>query len=305
MARRFGGRYSPAEETDVPMAGRRQGHPAPRRFRIAPSGARVNLLFVAAAGLAFLSLGGGPERLALGLVGAALWALSGWLAREGLRAEAAWHDRKVARRPAVPRKLLAGLAAGLGTAIASANTGTDPLGAALYGVIAAGLFVTAFGLDPMRDKGVAGVDSFQQDRVARAVDEAEAHLRAMSDAIRLAQDRQLERRVERFQDTARALFRTVENDPRDLTAARKYLSVYLLGARDATARFAEVYARTGDPQARSDYTALLDDLEQNFAARTEKLLLNEHSDLTVEIEVLRDRLKREGVRPASSTNPQE
>jgi hypothetical protein len=34
-------------------------------------------------------------------------------------------------------------------------------------------------------------------------------------------------------------------------------------------------------------------------------LLNEHSDLTVEIEVLRDRLKREGVRMEPSTSPQE
>jgi hypothetical protein len=92
------------------------------------------------------------------------------------------------------------------------------------------------------------------------------------------------------------LFRTVEEDPRDLTGARKYLGVYLMGARDATVKFADVYARTGDPHARADYEALLDDLEQNFAARTRKMLLDDRSDLTVEIEVLRDRLQREGVR---------
>jgi len=109
-------------------------------------------------------------------------------------------------------------------------------------------------------------------------------------------DRTLGARVERFQNPARTLFRTVEDDPRDLTAARKYLSVYLLGARDATVKFADVYARTNDPQARVDYEALLDDLEQNFAARTRKMLLDDRTDLTVEIDVLRDRLQREGVR---------
>ena len=42
--------------------------------------------------------------------------------------------------------------------------------------------------------------------------------------------------------------------------------------------------------------ALLDDLEQNFSARTRKMLLDDRSDLTVEIDVLRERLQREGVR---------
>ena len=141
-----------------------------------------------------------------------------------------------------------------------------------------------------------GIDTFQQDRVARAVDEAETHLAAMRDAITRSGDRAMIARVERFQATAKDLFRTVEDDPRDLTSARKYLSVYLIGARDATIKFADVYARTQDAKARIDYESLLDDLEQNFSARTRKLLLDDRSDLTVEIDVLRDRLQREGVR---------
>ena len=107
----------------------------------------------------------------------------------------------------------------------------------------------------------------------------------------------METRVEKFQTAARDLIRTVEEDPRDLTAARRYLTVYLMGARDATAKFADIWLRTRDGQALADYAALLDDLEQNFAARTRKMLLDDRSDLTVEIDVLRERLQREGVRP--------
>ena len=103
-------------------------------------------------------------------------------------------------------------------------------------------------------------------------------------------------RLEDFSDTARDLIRTVEEDPRDLTAARKYLGVYLQGARDATSKFADIYSRTRDTQARTDYLALLDDLEKNFAARNRKSLLEDRSDLTIEIDVLRERLSREGVR---------
>ena len=46
---------------------------------------------------------------------------------------------------------------------------------------------------------------------------------------------------------------------------------------------------------RADYEALLDDLEKNFSARTKAMLLDDRSDLNVEIEVLRERLMREGV----------
>ena len=61
-------------------------------------------------------------------------------------------------------------------------------------------------------------------------------------------------------------------------------------------KFADIFSRTQDTQARSDYLALLEDLDQNFAARTQKSLLEDRGDLTVEIDVLRERLSREGVR---------
>jgi hypothetical protein len=165
--------------------------------------------------------------------------------------------------------------------------------ATVFGALGGVLHLASFGPDPLRDKGLDGVDQFQTDRVARAVDDAEKHLAAMRDAILRAGDRGLEARVDRFATTARGLFRTIEGDPGDLTAARKYLSVYLQGARDATAKFADLYAQNRSPQARADYEALLGDLETTFASRTTALLANNHTDLDVEIGVLRDRLRFE------------
>ena len=183
------------------------------------------------------------------------------------------------------------------SAVSHAQTGALLAQARIFAGLGVVLHFLAFGPDPMRDKGAEGIDAFQSDRVARAVGEAEKHLAAMSDAILRAENRALERRVESFQATVREMFRTIEDDPRDLTGARKYLSVYLRGARDATVKFADLYGRTRDEDARRDYVALLDDLEANFSAQTEKLLTDNRTDLDIEIEVLRDRLAREGVRP--------
>ena len=300
MAKRYGGKFSPdGEDAGTEAAQASQVRGAYEGAQVEPAGFAVNLLFLPALPLVFFSLGDAVG-LTLALIGAALLTLAAWLTRDGLRAEAAYNARKVARRPGLPRKSAGSILIGLGIAVAaykfSPPDGGSVIGPALYGVICTVLHGVAFGLDPMKDKGMEGIDTYQQDRVAKVVTEAESYLSAMSDAIGRASDRKLEARVERFQSTARNLFRTVEEDPRDLTAARKYLTVYLRGARDATVKFADIYARGRDAAARKDYETLLDDLEQNFAARTEKLLLDDHSDLTVEIEVLRDRLQQEGVR---------
>jgi 5-bromo-4-chloroindolyl phosphate hydrolysis protein len=256
---------------------------------------RVNLLFLAPAPLVILAFFREPVGLAWNLAAFGVLMLAAWLTREGLIAEEAYEARTVARRPAIPRKLMGSALTGAGLFAAAFGAGQGIAASVILGALGAVLHGMAFGLDPMKDKGLEGVDSFQTDRVARAVEEAEKHLAAMKDAILRANDRGLTDRVERFQATARQMFRRVEQDPRDLTAARRYLGVYLLGARDATVKFADIYARTRDPQVRADYEALLDDLEKEFAARTEKLLLDDRTNLDIEIEVLRERLEREGV----------
>jgi len=301
MARRYGGEFSPqgrAAGAETPG----KAPPPPRRFApVDPGGARCNLLFLPAVLLVLTTFGGGPVSLATGLVGAAAWTFGAFMTREGLKAEVAFHDRKTARRPALPRKLVGTLAIAAGTALAGWAHGTDVVGSVIYAVVAGALHVAAFGIDPLRDKNVPGVDQFQQDRVARVVDEAEAHLRTMRQAIDALRDRALTARVAAFEDRAREMIRTVEEDPRDLTSARKFLGVYLMGVRDASIKFADIYARNRSAGARADYEALLTDLDDNFAARTQKLIADDRSDLTVEIEVLRDRLQREGVRAPDNT----
>ncbi|WP_372989013.1 5-bromo-4-chloroindolyl phosphate hydrolysis family protein [Sulfitobacter sp.] len=285
MAQRFGGKYSQGGDAKQT-----------KRIEVDPVGARSNLLFIPGIVLVFTSLNDGAQGLALGLVAAAALTGAALMLREGVKAEAAYRARKVAERPALPRKMIASALTGIGVALAAYKNDPGVMAAVLYGAAAIGLHVSAFGIDPLTSKGMEGVDSFQKDRVARVVDEAEKHLTAMSAAIVRTRDRQATERLEQFQTTARTLIRTVEEDPRDLTGARKYLSVYLQGARDATIKFADIFANTQDAQAKADYLILLDDLDKNFAARTQKSLLDDKTDLTIEIDVLRERLSQEGVR---------
>jgi len=276
------------------------GYRGARRTRV---GGRVNMLFIAPLPLALRVFSSGPVEMAVNLAALGLLMLAAWLTREGLRAQEAYEARRIAKRPALPRKIIASAltGAGLGLAVHAAQGG---LGApAIHAVAGAILHGLAFGLDPLRDKTAGGIDTFQADRVARVVDRAEEYLRAMSDAIASTRDRDLETRLGSFQASVRAMLRTVEDDPRDLTAARKFLGVYLMGARDAARKYADLDARAPSGQARADFIALLDDLERNFTAKTRALMADSGADLDVEIAVLRERLAREGIRIETKDTP--
>lgn len=258
---------------------------------------RPKWITIAASPFLFSAFFQSPAGMVMNLCGFGLIAAGMWLTREGLSAEAAYDTRAVARPPAVPRKLFGGLLAGLGLALGAGEPGAL-VGSALIGLAGFALHFLAFGADPMRAKGMDEADSFQLDRAARMIEEGEAHLERMLSAIRRTGERHLEARVLGFTATVHDLFDQVRDDPRDLSAARRYLGVYLQGACEATEKFAALYARSRDGETRAAYLAFLDDLEKDFKARSEKLLDGDRDDLAIEISVLRERLQREGVQPA-------
>lgn len=291
MAKKFGGKFSPGGAKNADPA-----HQEAVEARAIDDSIRgTKILYVPAIVLVFTSLGDGPVNLIIALAAAALLTLAAWLTQEGLKAETAYDARKVARKPTIPRKMLATIGTGVGIALAAMTGDNGLAGSIIYGVAAAALHVAAFGIDPLKDKRMEGVDTFQQDRVARVVEQADETLAAMRDHITRLEDRDLTQRVDAFQATARKMARTLQEDPRDLTSARKYLGVFLEGARDATVKFVDLYKRKPDPDARTHYVDLLTDLQTNFAARTDKMLVDDRTDMDIEIKVLRDRLQREGL----------
>lgn len=285
MAQRYSKKHSP-RSTAAP-----KGLTTQRPSR---AGGRVNLLFFAPFPLIWKAFTAESVVMASYLAALGLLLLGAWLTRDGLIAQDAYDARKVARRPAIPRKLFGSILTGGGLAVVGLE-GHGPIDAMIYATLGIVLHLAAFGFDPMRSKGLGGVDEFQNDRVARAIEDGGDRLAAMHKAIARLNDRKLLERVEHFQATARHLFRIVESDPRDLTAARKYLSVYLDAARQASEKFADLYARNRSADARGKYEALLIELDSKFDQRAEKFLADDHVDLDIEIDVLRDRLEREGV----------
>ncbi len=291
MAQRYQGKYSPNPlRQTAPQKGA-----APEMAPATPQvGPRLRLMFA----LPYLFLisafmNKSPDQFFLGLGSFSLLTASAWATRDGLRAHAEYDARTIARPPKLPRKILGNIAMGLGLALGAKMAGHPDVYLAMFGLLGMVLHGLAFGVDPLRSKGTQGENQFQSDRVARAVEEGEDMLAAMAEAIARTRDRALMVRVETFAHTARKLFRSIEDDPGDLTAARKYLTVYLMGARDATVKFAAHFDKSRDAAIRQDYEALLRDLETTFASRIQTLIGQGRTGLDIEIKVLRERLKLE------------
>ncbi|MEM8569914.1 MAG: 5-bromo-4-chloroindolyl phosphate hydrolysis family protein [Pseudomonadota bacterium] len=252
-------------------------------------------LFFAAIGSIFA---GNPFEMVVEITGFVGLLLAAFLLNEGLKAEIAFNERKIARAPSIPRKVFSAVLTGISVAFVCAfSLGQPLLSSLLFGSASAAALLVAFGLDPFRNKGTEPSTQLESDRVSRAIDRAEAVLTETIDLASKLSDRELKLRIERVCAEARGVFRAVEEDPRDLARARKFLTVYLAGLRDATEKYADISRRSTSIVSRLKYEALLSDLETSFAEHRVELLQNDRDELDIEIEVLRERLRQDGLAP--------
>lgn len=288
-AKRFGGAHSPGG----PPAGEQ---PKFRDRKAASVDIRALTMFVLPTPLLFAALGhlgGDVAKAMVALGGYAALMLGAWLLREGQRAEDAFNARQIAKPPAFPRKICAAVLTGAGVAVAVllARGMGDFLSAGLSAILATGAHLAAFGLDPMRSKGIDGAPA--SDQVIEALDRAETRVSEVQKMISTLRDREISGRVDGLMARVREMLRLIEQDPRDLSRARRYLTVYLKGAEDATRKYVQNHARLDDPKLRTDYLDMIGELEGSFGRGRDMLLQDDRMDLEVEIEVLRERLGQE------------
>ena len=84
-------------------------------------GARANFFFVAVLAFLYPGFTGDGSALVQSLGATALGLLSAWLTREGIKAQDAFDARRIARRPAFPRKMAGSVLTGAGLGLAAAS----------------------------------------------------------------------------------------------------------------------------------------------------------------------------------------
>ncbi|NCC29635.1 MAG: hypothetical protein EOM22_16220 [Gammaproteobacteria bacterium] len=229
-------------------------------------------------------------------VGYGLLLGGAWLLWRGLVSEAAYERRLVAKTP-WPRKATGGVLIGLGTAsTAWLGVGHHPGIAFAFGVVALLGCRLFYGGDPGAAKRVtsdSGLDN--TDQVLAALAQAERSIAAVEQSSRDIRQPELNQRLRRVAALAREILTLLEEDPRDLRRARKFLNVYLDGVQRVVEGYARTHQRAASPDLDANFRRVLTSIEEVFQEQRQKLLESDIMDLDVQIEVLTSQLKREGL----------
>jgi hypothetical protein len=226
----------------------------------------------------------------------AVLLLGALIAREGLVREARYLDRPLAFAPPPPLKAIAAVMVGAGAALAAyAAAGHTLIIAALFGAGALAGTLLYYGADPRRQKVGAAGSGIGGDELGTALKQAYAKLDGINEARKAIPSREFQERLTAIVGETEAILKLIEEDPRDLGRARRFLHVYLDGVLGVTRQYAETHPKTQSLELEQNFRALLMDMETVCKEQRQKLVQNDLLDLDVQIEVLSTRLKREGV----------
>lgn len=228
--------------------------------------------------------------------GYGLYLAGAWLLWRGLSLEAAGARRSLGRTP-WPLKTLGGIAIGLGTGITAwLGVGHHPGIAAAFGLLAwLGCWLFHGGDAPRlrRRRGAVGRDT--RERVIMALAQAEQAIDAIEQSSRQIAQTELRDRLQRITRLARDILTLLEEHPRELHRARRFLNVYLDGVQRVVDGYAKTHQRTALAHLDERLRRVLEQIEAVFREQREKLVRMDVMDLDVEIEVLMSQLKREGL----------
>lgn len=275
----------------------------PKRFiaetmqRYSPRGLLLYFLPVALIPATIIGLGKGHvSAIIVNASSFAIYMLAAWCLRKGLKAESQYLQSRIARPPRWPFKLIAAIITALTTGvIAWLGAGQAIMVAAFY---AGGAFVgmyLSYGFDPRHEKKISGAQGYSGDEILQALEESTRIIRSIEQANDKIRNAELNQRIERICEIADGILAEIKSDPRDFRRARKFLNVYLDGARQVTEGYARTHQHSQADELEQNFRNVLVTIESVFQEQKQQLLEDDIFDLDVKIEVLSTQLKREGI----------
>ncbi|HID81734.1 MAG TPA: 5-bromo-4-chloroindolyl phosphate hydrolase [Chromatiales bacterium] len=219
-----------------------------------------------------------------------------WLTRRGIRQEKEYKRRALASSPP-PLKTLAMILTGLAAFLISSGL-TDRynlLVSLTFTALAALGYYLYYGLDPRGEKASGKLGGYSTEELVEILNEAEAKLEIIEAQGRKLTSRELAERLDKIVIEAREVIGILEKNPKDLRRARKFLNVYLDGARQVTEGYANMHSQADSEILDNNFRDVLSTIEATFKEQKRKLLSHEMLDLDIQIEVLKKQMEEEGI----------
>ncbi len=204
--------------------------------------------------------------------------------------------RKWARPTRKPWRLSAALFTALATLILSYFVVESPLLNALgLGIVSFAGMLMLYGMDPHYEDHSKGLVGVTADEIIDALDEAQAKIESIENSAKNIDNTELRSRLNRVANNTRGILEIIEDDPKDLRRARKFLKVYLDGAQKVAHKYSNAKHLQDNQTLESNLTTVLDTIENVIDEQRQKLLDDDVLELDVQIEVLQTQLKHEGI----------
>jgi 5-bromo-4-chloroindolyl phosphate hydrolysis protein len=231
------------------------------------------------------------------LSGFGLMILAAILTRKGILLDEESKSRKLQRRRGkIHYRLLSAIILALATALVSwFSTGNGLIESVVYGLVTLIAYYLYYGLDETRSAADFSAIGVTAEEVITAIEDAEEKLVEIETARSKISDPGLKRRLKTIIQETHKILQIIEDDPKDLRRARKFLKVYLEGMRRVTRGYAAMHKDNPQPELEQNFKNVLTTIEKIVTEQQTKLLENDVLELDVQIEVLELQLKKEGV----------
>jgi 5-bromo-4-chloroindolyl phosphate hydrolysis protein len=220
------------------------------------------------------------------------------VAKIGFRNEGKYYQRSIALAPKTPYKTIAAFLLALTTSLTAWWSVHYSLWISLLiGIMTFIGFAFYYGLDPRKDKAGNITLGVSAEELINALEEAEVRISAIETARRKITDIDVESQIQRIVNKAREIMVMIEEEPKYLNRSRKFLKVYLNGAKKVTEGYAANTQNIAEEsELENDFRDVLDSIETTFIRQKAELTKNDHFDLDVQIEVLNTQLKYENLK---------
>jgi len=210
----------------------------------------------------------------------------------GLKNQFEYEQKNLTKAPKHPFKTYAAILLGISTLVAAYFAGDKPLYIAIFLAAIAMLgYYLHYGLDPTKDK-LENIGDISAELVLKTLDEArekmtniETHLKKGFD------DLELKRKLQLALEKSKIIIQTIQEDPKDIRVARKFLLVYLDGLSNVTDSYTSMDDSEIQGETKEKLHTLLEDVEKKFDKELSRLKQNNAFDLDVNIDVLHQQIK--------------
>ncbi len=213
------------------------------------------------------------------------------LSIKGFNQEFEYKNSSLIEAPKIPYKTIAAFMLGISSFFAAYIAGDKSFISSLFfSVIATTGYYMYYGFDPKEDK-LENLGDISAEFVLQTIGEAKAKLLTIESNMDKIEDAVLHKKLNIAMIKAKNILKTIQEDPKDIRVARKFLIVYIDGIAKVTDSYVSMDEDDIDSKTKEKLYGLMEDLNSKFDKELERLKNNNKFDLDVHIDVLKEQIK--------------